>query len=65
MCDTWSFTLREERRLRVQEKRVLWSIFGPRNGKVRGEVKKMHNEKLNDRYCSHNIVLVTNSRRMS
>jgi len=44
---------------------VLWSIFGPGNEKVRVEFKKMHNEKLNDRYCSPNIVLVTNSRRMS
>jgi hypothetical protein len=27
-CETWSFTLREERRLRVFEKRVLRRIFG-------------------------------------
>ena len=29
-CKTWSFTLREERRLRVFENRVLRRIFGPR-----------------------------------
>jgi hypothetical protein len=29
-CETWSLTLREERRLRVFEKRVLRRIFGPR-----------------------------------
>jgi hypothetical protein len=34
---TWSLTLREERRLRVFEKRVLGRVFGPR----RDEVKKV------------------------
>jgi hypothetical protein len=29
-CETWSITLREERRLRVSEDRVLRSIFGPK-----------------------------------
>jgi hypothetical protein len=29
-CETWSLTLREERRLRVFEKRVLRRIFGPK-----------------------------------
>ena len=29
-CETWSFTLREERRLRVFKNRVLRRIFGPR-----------------------------------
>jgi hypothetical protein len=28
-CETWSLTLREERRLRVFENRVLSRIFGP------------------------------------
>jgi hypothetical protein len=28
-CETWSLTLREERRLRVFENRVLRRIFGP------------------------------------
>ena len=28
-CETWSLTLREERRLRVFENRVLKRIFGP------------------------------------
>ena len=31
-CETWSLTLREERRLRVFENRVLRRIFGPRIG---------------------------------
>jgi hypothetical protein len=29
-CETWSLTLREERKLRVFENRVLRRIFGPR-----------------------------------
>ena len=36
-CETWSFTLREERRLRVSENRVLRRIFGPRRDEVTEE----------------------------
>jgi hypothetical protein len=35
--ENWSFTLREERRLRVFENRVLRRIFGPRRKEVTGE----------------------------
>jgi hypothetical protein len=38
--ETWSFTLREERRLRVFENRVL-IIFGPKRGEVTGEWRKL------------------------
>jgi hypothetical protein len=63
-CETWSLTLREERRDRVFENRVLRRIFGPRNGEVTGEWRKLHNEKLSDLYSSPNIVQVKESRRM-
>ena len=63
-CETWSLTLREERRLRVFENRVLRGIFGPKRDEVTGEWRKLHNEKLNDLYCSSNIVRVIKSRRM-
>jgi hypothetical protein len=33
-CETWSLTLREERRLRVFEKRVLRRVFGPKRDEV-------------------------------
>ena len=33
-CETWSLTLREERRLRVFENRVLRGIFGPKKDEV-------------------------------
>ena len=36
-CETWSLTLREKRRLRVFENRVLRGIFGPKRDEVTGE----------------------------
>ena len=35
-CETWSLTLREERKLRVFENRVLRKVFGPRRDEVTG-----------------------------
>jgi hypothetical protein len=63
-CGTWSLTLREERRLREFENRVLMRIFGPERDEVTGEWRKLHNEELNDLCCSLNIVRVMKSRRM-
>ena len=57
-CETWSLTLREERRLRVFENRVLRRIFGPKRDEVTGEWRKLHNEGLNDQFSSPNIVRV-------
>jgi hypothetical protein len=63
-CETWSRTLREERRLRVFENRVLRRVFGPKRDEVRGEWRKLHNEELSDLYPLPNIVRVVKSRRM-
>jgi hypothetical protein len=63
-CETWSLTLREERRLRVFESRVLRKVFGPKRDKLTGEQRKLHNEELNDLYSLPNIVQVVKSRRM-
>ena len=63
-CETWSLTLREEHRLRVFENRVLRGVFGAKRDGVTGEWIRLHNEELNDLYCSPNIVRVIKSRRM-
>jgi hypothetical protein len=63
-CETWSLTLREERRLQVFENRVLGRVFGPKRDKVTGEWRKLHNEELRDFYSLPNIVRVVKSRRM-
>ena len=63
-CETWSLTLKEECRLRVFENMVLRRIFVPKRDGVTGEYRKLHNEELNDLYCSPKIVRVIKSRRM-
>jgi hypothetical protein len=61
---TWSLTLREERRLRVFENRVLRNVFGPERDEVTGQWRKLHNKELNDLYSLPNVVRVVKSRRM-
>jgi len=63
-CETWSLSLREERRLRVFENKVLRRIFGSKGGDVTGEWRKLHNAELKDLYCSPKILRVIKSRRM-
>jgi hypothetical protein len=64
-CETWSLTLRDERRLRVFENRVLRKVFGPTREEVTGEWGKLHIEKLSDLYSLPNIVRVVKSRTMT
>jgi hypothetical protein len=54
--------VREERRLRVFEDRVLRRIFGPKRDEVTEEWRKLHNEELHDMCSSPNIVRVIKSR---
>jgi hypothetical protein len=63
-CEAWSLKLREERRLRVFENRVLRTIFGPKRDEVTGEWRKLHNEELHILYSSPNIIRQIKSRRM-
>ena len=63
-CETWSLTLREERRQRVSKNRALRRIFGTRRDDVTRDLRKLHNEELNDLYCSPNIFRVITSRIM-
>jgi len=50
--------------LRVFENMVLRGIFVPQRDEVTWGWRKLHNEELNDLYCSSNIVRLIKSRRM-
>ena len=63
-CETWSLILREVRRLRVFENRVLRRISGPKRDEITRKWRKLHNEVLNDLHPSLNIFRVIKSRRM-
>jgi len=56
--------LREERRLRVFENRLLRRIFGLKRDEVAREWGKLYYEELNDLYSSPNIIRVIKSRRI-
>jgi hypothetical protein len=63
-CETQLFTMGEESRLTVFEKRELRRIFGIKGGEVTGKWGRIYNEELNDLYSSPNIMWVIKSRRM-
>ena len=63
-CGTWSLTLREKHRLRVFENRVSRRIFGPKRDEVTRDLRKLHNEELNDLHSSPNLVRVMKSKIM-
>ena len=63
-CETWSLTLREERKRRVFENKVLRGLFGPKRDKTTRDWRKLHNEEVKDLYNSTNIVWMIKSRRM-
>jgi hypothetical protein len=43
---------------------VLRRIFGPKRDEVTGELRKLHNEELNELYASPTVVRVIKSRKM-
>jgi hypothetical protein len=47
-CETWSLTVREERKLRVFENNVLRRIFGPKKDGVTGGWRKLQNIQASD-----------------
>jgi len=46
----------------VFENRGLRRMFGPKRDNLTGEWRQLHNEEINDLYCSPNIVRVIKSR---
>jgi hypothetical protein len=63
-CETWSLIVREERRVRVFENRVLRRIFDPKRDEVTGEWKKLHSGEIHNLYSSQDIIRQIKSRRM-
>ena len=61
-CGTWSLKMREERRVRVFENRVLMRMFRPKREDITGEWRRLHNEELYARYSSPNIIRVIKSK---
>ena len=62
-CETSSLILREERRLRVFENRVLRKVPGPKRDEVTGQWRKLHNEELSDLYFLPSVLWVLKWRR--
>ena len=62
--ETWSLKLREERRLRVFENRILGRTYGP-NRDENGEWRRLYNEELHSLYRSPNMVRMIKSRGLT
>jgi hypothetical protein len=62
-CENWSLTLREQKRLRVLENRVLRRIFGLKRDEVMGEWRKLHNGELHNLHSAPNIIRQIKQRR--
>ena len=56
-CETWSLTLRVERRLRVFENRVLRRVFGLKRDDVIEEWRRPYTEELNDLYSPNTSII--------
>jgi hypothetical protein len=54
-CETWSLTLKEERRLGVFENSVLTRMSGPNRDEIIGSSRKFLNEELINLKSSPNI----------
>jgi hypothetical protein len=57
--------LREERRLRDFENRLLREIFGPKRDVVTGEWRRLHKEELCDLHCSQKSFELSNREELN
>jgi len=64
-CETWSVTLREERRLSVFRNMVLREVFGSKKKEERLRLRKLHSEQLHNVHCAPNSIRVIQSRTMA
>jgi hypothetical protein len=62
-CETWCLTLREERRLRVFENRLLRRMFGPKRDGTIGGWTKLNNEEFHKSSISVNTARITERKR--
>ncbi|KAJ4436825.1 hypothetical protein ANN_16957 [Periplaneta americana] len=63
-CETWTLTLREEKRLRMFENKVHRKIFGAKRNEVTGEWRKLHSAELHGFYSSPNIIRNIKAKRL-
>jgi hypothetical protein len=63
-CETWSFTLREEHRLRVSGNGFLRRIFEPKRDEVTGEWRNCIVRSFTNLYSSPNTIKQIKSKRM-
>jgi len=57
-CESWALTLREARRLRMFENKVVRKIFGPKKDEVTAEWRRLHKEEFYDLCSSPNVIRV-------
>ncbi|PSN39682.1 hypothetical protein C0J52_14416 [Blattella germanica] len=63
-CETWTLTLRDEKRLRVFENKVLRKMYGPERDEATGEWRRLQNTELKDLYGKPDIIRKIKSHRL-
>ena len=63
-CETWPFTCREGRRVRIFENRALRRLFVLKWEEETGKCRKQHSEEIKDLHCPTNSVRVIKLRTM-
>ena len=63
-CETWTLTLREEKRVQIFENKVLRKIFGPKRDDQTGKWRGLYNGELHDLHGKPDIIRIVKSRRL-